>query len=204
MCVELGRRVSGLCGEGGVVEGGVVPLRLEPDPERARKAEKKDRGEGGEVDIDGCSRGRTGPRTGEDDDDIGAEVGGCATEHEVEAASPVAAVSAAVLADPFFFCSSSSLFCLSSSSVCKLWRMASCNIISSASSRVILINPSTLLPTLLCSPIPCNALPDPFVTTCLLPATRVVRLCPATARACCNAVAVASRLASTLRRCAKA
>ena len=117
MLVELGRRVS-LRGEGGVVEGGVVPLRLEPEPDRARKAEKKERGEGGEVDMDCCNRGRTGAVIGDEEVDPGGDVDIRGTDCEDEGASGVTIVSPLLV--PFFFRSSSSRFRRSSSSVCKL------------------------------------------------------------------------------------
>ena len=103
------------------MDGGVVPLRLEPDPERARKAEKNDLGEGGDVDVDCCGRGRTGGVIGEEEVDPGGDVDIRGTEREEEeVTSPVAAVVSVAPVVPFFFCSSSSRFRCSSSSVCKL------------------------------------------------------------------------------------
>ena len=119
------------------------------NPERARKAEKNERDEGGEVGVDGCNRGRTGAVIGDDEVDVGGDVDIRGIDLD-EAASFVASG----FATPAFFRSSSSRFVCSSSCVCKLCRMASCNIILSASSLVILIIPSTRLPTLLCSPVP--------------------------------------------------
>ena len=101
-----------------MVKGGVVPVRLEPDPDRARKAEKNERGEGGEVDIDCCGRGRTGAVIGDEAADPGGDVDIRGTDCEGEEASGVTVVSPLLV--PFFFRSSSSRFLRSSSSVCKL------------------------------------------------------------------------------------
>lgn len=43
-------------------------MREEALPERVRKAEKKERGEGGEVDVEGWRRGNTGAVMGDDDE----------------------------------------------------------------------------------------------------------------------------------------
>jgi hypothetical protein len=173
-------------------------VREEPLPERARKAAKNERGEGGDVDVDCCRRGNTGAVMGDEVDNLGAgedadEVVG------VTGSEPVSVP----LDEPFFFRSSSSRFVRSSSCVCKLCRIASCNIISSASSLVILTIPSTRLPIRRCSFIAlCTPAVAPYGVAVLTFDPRL--LCPATARACCNAVAVANLLASTLRRCANA
>jgi hypothetical protein len=54
LLAELGRRFCcGVCGVG----GGML-FREDVEPERERKAEKKEREAGGEVDVEGCSRGR--------------------------------------------------------------------------------------------------------------------------------------------------
>ena len=188
-------------------------MREEALPERVRKAEKKDRGEGGEVDVADWRRGNAGAVIGEDEEVDNLGTGEGAADDVGVTGSEVASPAGD---EAFFFRSSSSRFTRSSSCVCKLCRIASCNIISSASSLVILTIPSTRLPIRLCSPpppapaptIPCCALPTPTAPTPpygILGLTFDPRLrCPATANACCNAVAVANLLASTRRRCANA
>ena len=59
--VELGRREAA---SRGCVIGG------DPDPDLVLKAEKNDRGEGGEVDVDGCKRGRVVVIIGDDDVEV--------------------------------------------------------------------------------------------------------------------------------------
>ena len=179
--------------------GGEVPVREEPLPERVRKAAKNERGEGGEVDVDCWRRGNPGAVIGEVDEVDNFAVGDGADEVGVTGCEDVS-----VPCDvAFFFRSSSSRLVRSSSCDCKLCRIASCNIISSASSLVILTIPSTRLPTRLCSfTCPCVPAVTPYGILVLTFDPRL--LCPATARACCNAVAVANLLASTLRLCAKA
>ena len=126
--------------------------------------------------------------------DVGDDGEGCSDD------CPFVAVAAAALV-----LSSSSRFRCSSSCVRRLCRIASCNIISSASSLVMRTIPSTRRPIILRGSPAVALVPAAlFVPTADPRATAEPRLrCPATARACCNAVAVANRLASTLRRWAK-
>lgn len=149
--VELGRRL------GSCPEGSEVPILLDPDSDLARKAERYERGEGGEVDIEGWKRGSAEGVMGKEDED---EVGDRGTAIDgVRGKSAVSGLSPPSL----FLRSSSSRFFCSSSCVCILRRIASCSIISSASSLVIRTIPSTRLPTLLGSLVPPVPVPDPFV-----------------------------------------